>query len=65
MARCNIEFGFSVGDKVLIEVNGITGTIKGLHIDKEFLKWAGVEFATRDGQIQYQWLRESEISPAT
>ena len=58
-----IEFGFAVGDRVQIAATGAAGVVKAQWNDEGGPQYS-VRYADKNGEIQSDYFRASEISLA-
>ena len=57
----DVSFGFKLGERVMIQMVGREGLVRGLFIDRDNVKYALVEYSTVSGSIEQPWVREEDM----
>lgn len=57
-----VTFEFEMGQEVQhVEYVGYQGKVVELMVDRDSVKWAGVQRLNTDGQLTVQWVREEDL----
>lgn len=60
-----VKFKFGLEAKVEFCKADWTGTVVGLHYDRDESKYAVVQYADTTGQVHEQYIRESDLGAVT
>ncbi len=61
----SVEFDYAIGDKVIIEENGVEGLVKEQWIGDDGIRKYLIRFVRRDDGISTAWRKAWEIKAVT